>query len=215
MKEATMSKHHVLRRILACALTAAIPTTLVLQSAGCLCGVDKHDKLTATYLTCDEEWANIEAQYQRRMDLIPNLVKVVKASAAHEKDTLEAVMKARAEASKVTLDAKSLSDPEAMAKFQAAQGEVSQALGKLMMVSEAYPDLKANEQFATLMEQIEGTENRILVARKKYNAAVKDYNFEVMNSGGKVFNAITGEMFTARVMFTAQAGANQAPEVDL
>jgi LemA protein len=214
MKEITMSKHPILRRVLACVLLAAIPATLVLQT-GCTCGVGKHDKLTATYLTCDEEWANIEAQYQRRMDLIPNLVKIVKASAAHEHETLEAVMLARAEASKVTLDAKSLSDPEAMAKFQAAQGDVSQALGKLMMVSEAYPDLKANEQFATLMEQIEGTENRILVARKKYNAAVKAYNYEVLNSGGKVFNAITGEMFVARVMFTAQAGADQAPEVDL
>jgi len=201
-------KPNIFRQILMCLLLAFA----VLPSTGCL---NKHDKLTETYLTCDEEWANLEAQYQRRMDLIPNLVKIVKASAAHEQDTLEAVIQARAEASKITLDAKTLSDPEAMAKYQAAQGDVSQALGKLMMVSEAYPELKANEQFATLLAQIEGTENRILIARKKYNAAVKDYNYQVMNSGGKVFNAVTGEMFTARVMFSAQAGADVAPEVDL
>jgi LemA protein len=177
--------------------------------------IQKHDRMAEKEIACDEAcdeaWAKTEAQYQRRADLIPNLVKVAKASAAHEKETLEAVMHARASATQIRVDP---SDAESFAQYQTAQGDVSQALGKLMMVSESYPDLKANEQFATLMSQLEGTENRILIARKKYNAAVADYNKELARAGGKVFNSVTGQMFEPRAMFTAQAGADQAPQVD-
>jgi LemA protein len=182
---------------------------MILPGAGCL---QKHDRMAEKEVACDEAWANIDAQYQRRADLIPNLVKVAKASAAHEKETLEAVMKARASATQVQVNP---SDAESLAKYQAAQGDVTQALGKLMMVSESYPDLKANAQFATLMDQLEGTENRILIARKKYNAAVADYNKELARAGGKVFNSVTGQMFEPRAMFTAQAGAEKAPDLDL
>lgn len=185
---------------------------LMTATTGCW-GIRKHDKLIELDADCDEAWANIEAQYQRRADMIPNLVKVAKASATHEEETFAAIAEARASATKMTVD---VHDAESMAKFQQAQGDVTQALGKLAMIKESYPELKANQQFATLMDQIEGTENRILIARKKYNKAVVDYNKELKRFGGKVFDSMTGDaMFEPRVMFKAQAGAEVAPQVDL
>jgi LemA protein len=121
-------------------------------------------------------WSEVENQYQRRSELIPNLVSVVKGYAKHEKDTLESVMKARAEATQVKLSADSLSDPKAMQKFQQAQSQVSSALSRLLVVAENYPNLKANEGFRDLQAQLEGTENRIAVARKRYIDLVAEYN---------------------------------------
>lgn len=121
-------------------------------------------------------WSEVENQYQRRSELIPNLVSVVKGYAKHEKDTLESVMKARAEATQVKLNADSLSDPKAIQKFQQAQSQVSSALSRLLVVAENYPNLKANEGFRDLQAQLEGTENRIAVARKRYIDLVAEYN---------------------------------------
>ncbi|MBI1859786.1 MAG: LemA family protein, partial [Deltaproteobacteria bacterium] len=121
-------------------------------------------------------WAEVENQYQRRHDLVPNLVEVVKGYAKHEKDTLEAVTNARAKATQTVLKVDDLSNPQAFQKFQAAQGELSQALSRLMVASERYPDLKANEHFRDLQAQLEGTENRITVARNRYIESVAVYN---------------------------------------
>lgn len=210
-----MRRNTLLRTVLASALTIGLPVATVAQMSACGTGVKKHDKLTATYVACDEAWANLEAQYQRRADLLPQAAKIVKARAASEKDILQGIVDARAKATAITIDAKALEDEETMAKYQANQQQVAQSFGRLMEIHEKYPELKSDEGWQQLMTQLEGTENRILIARKKYNAAAKDYNYEVLNSGGKVFNAITGEMFTARVSFKAQAGADQAPDLGL
>jgi LemA protein len=122
------------------------------------------------------KWADVENQYQRRSDLIPNLVATVKGYAAHEQDTLTAVTQARADATKITVTGDDIKDPQKMQQFQQAQGQLSAALGKLLSVQEAYPDLKANENFMALQSQLEGTENRIAVARSDYNGAVQQYN---------------------------------------
>jgi len=124
-------------------------------------------------------WGEVVNQYQRRADLIPNLVNTVKGYASHEKDTLEAVTRARAAATSMQITPEVLNDPAAFAKFQAVQGELSSALSKLMMVTEAYPDLKANANFRDLQSQLEGTENRITVARQRYIATVQDFNVQV------------------------------------
>ena len=121
-------------------------------------------------------WSEVENQYKRRSDLIPNLVQTVKGYAKHEKSTLQAVVEARAKATQTSLDASQLSNPGALQKFQAAQGALTQALGKLMVVVERYPDLKANSNFRDLQSQIEGTENRIAVARRRYIEQVAEYN---------------------------------------
>ena len=124
-------------------------------------------------------WGEVVNQYQRRADLIPNLVNTVKGYASHEKETLEAVTRARAAATSFQITPEVLNDPAALAKFQQVQGELSQALSKLMMVTEAYPDLKANANFRDLQSQLEGTENRITVARQSYISAVQDFNVQV------------------------------------
>ena len=125
------------------------------------------------------KWGDVENQYQRRADLIPNLVATVKGYAAQEKEVLEAVTKARASASQVTVDPNKLTDPDQMAKFEAAQGQVGSALGRLLVTVEKYPDLKSNENFLQLQSQLEGTENRIAVSRRDYNEAVQSYNTEI------------------------------------
>ncbi len=123
----------------------------------------------------DAKWAEVQNQYQRRMDLIPNLVNTVKGYAAHEKETLEAVINARAEASKVTIQSKDLNE-ETLKKFEAAQGQIKSALGRLMVTVEKYPDLKANQNFLDLQAQLEGTENRITVARNRYIESIQNFN---------------------------------------
>jgi LemA protein len=125
------------------------------------------------------QWAEVENQYQRRADLIPNLVATVKGYAAQEKEVLEGVTKARASATQVTVDPSKLTDPAQLAQFEQAQGALSQSLGRLLVTVEKYPELKSNEQFMALQSQLEGTENRITVARRDYNLAVQDYNTEI------------------------------------
>jgi LemA protein len=125
------------------------------------------------------KWGDVENQYQRRADLIPNLVATVKGFAAQEKDVLESVTKARASASQVTVDPNKLSDPAQMAAFEQAQGQLGQSLGRLLVTVEKYPELKSNENFLQLQSQLEGTENRITVARRDYNEAVQGYNTEI------------------------------------
>lgn len=173
-------------------------------------GISKYNGLVEGDETVTKAWANVEAQYQRRADLIPNLVATVKGYAEHEKSTLEAVVAARANATSVNLKVEDLTE-ENMKKFQQAQAEVSSALSRLLAVAENYPDLKANEQFSELQAQLEGTENRINVARMEYNNVVKDYNVSVRSFPGNIFAMMFG--FERRSEFQAEAGAEKAPTV--
>lgn len=173
-------------------------------------GISKYNGLVEGDETVTKAWANVEAQYQRRADLIPNLVATVKGYAEHEKSTLEAVVAARANATSVNLKVEDLTE-ENMKKFQQAQAEVSSALSRLLAVAENYPDLKANEQFSELQAQLEGTENRINVARMEYNNVVKDYNVSVRSFPGNIFAMMFG--FERRSEFKAEAGAEKAPTV--
>ena len=169
-----------------------------------------YNKLVEQEETVDQKWADVQTQYQRRADLIPNLVNTVKGYAAHESETLEAVIAARSKATQITVNADNLT-PEKLAEYQAAQGEVSQALGKLLAITENYPDLKANEQFSELQAQLEGTENRIAESRRIYNEAVQTYNVSVRRFPNNIWAMIFG--FEKKTMFAAEAGAEKAPEV--
>lgn len=155
-------------------------------------------------------WAGVESQYQRRSDLIPNLVNTVKGYAAHEKETLEGVVEARAKATQVTVNADNLT-PERFAQFQKAQGELSAALGRLMRITENYPQLRANENFSELQAQLEGTENRINESRLRFNEAVQEYNLSIRRFPGNIFASLFG--FEKRDKFEAADGTEQAPEV--
>ena len=157
-------------------------------------------------------WGDVEAAYQRRADLIPNLVEVVKGYAAHEKDTLTAVTEARAKVSKVQIGADVVNNPEAMAQFQAAQGGLSSALSRLMVVVERYPDLKANQNFLDLQHQLEGTENRINVARVRYNDAVRIFNSSIRTFPNNLTNNFILKL-PRREPFKAAAGSEKAPPV--
>jgi LemA protein len=156
------------------------------------------------------QWANVETQYQRRADLIPNLVNTVKGYATHEKETLEGVIAARSQATQIKVDASNLT-PEKLAQYQKAQGDVTTALGKLLAVSERYPDLKANQNFLELQAQLEGTENRINVARKDFNDSAKQYNVSIRRFPRNIFAGMFG--FNKRAYFEAQQGAETAPNV--
>lgn len=157
-----------------------------------------------------QAWSQVENQYQRRADLIPNLVNTVKGYASHERETLEGVVAARARATQVTVDPTNMTQ-EDLAKYQQAQGELSQALGRLLAVSEAYPDLKANENFQALQVQLEGTENRISTERKRFNEVTQDFNTFVRKFPNNIFGSILG--FKAKPYFEATQGAERAPEV--
>lgn len=156
-------------------------------------------------------WGNIQSQYQRRADLTPNLVSTVKGYAKHESETLENVMAARAKATQVTINSDNLT-PEKLKQYQAAQGELSQALGRLMAVSENYPNLKANENFSELQAQLEGTENRINESRQIYNSAVQTYNVSVRRFPANIVAGMFG--FDKKNQFEAEAGAEKAPKVE-
>lgn len=174
--------------------------------AGC-----SYNPIVSKEETVKKEWGNVQNTYQLRADKIPNLVATVKGAAAHEKNTLEAVMAARAKATQVTVNADDLS-PEAIQKYQAAQGELSQALGRLMMVQENYPDLKANQNFLSLQDEISGIENRIKVARDNFNTAVNDYNSSIRKFPANITAMIFG--FKTKGYFEAEAGAQNAPKVE-
>lgn len=180
-------------------------------SIGC---VEKYDTLVAKDEACNQKWSDYEAQLQRRSDMIPQLVEVVKGSAAHESQTLKDVQEARAAATQIKLTADDLSDPVKMAKFQEAQNQIKGSLSRLMMVHEQYPDLKANAAFTNLQVQIEGTENRILRSRQEYNKAVGDYNLELRRVSGKAINPLTGNEFKPRVYYAADPASTVAPKIN-
>ena len=175
-----------------------------------LWGVSGYNGLVSMDEQVAGKWANVETQYQRRADLIPNLVNTVKGYATHEKETLQGVMEARSKATQVKVDADDLS-PERIAEFQKAQGELSTALGRLLAIREQYPDLKANQNFLELQSQLEGTENRITVARKDFNDAAKAYNVAIRRFPKNILAALFG--FDKKSYFEAESGAEKAPEV--
>lgn len=153
-------------------------------------------------------WAQVENTYQRRADLIPNLVNTVKGYAAHEKETLEGVVEARAKATAVNINP---SDPQSFQQFQQSQDQLSSALSRLMVVAEQYPDLKANQNFLDLQAQLEGTENRIAVERHKFNEKAQDFNTYIRSFPRNIYASIFN--FEKKAYFQAQAGAEKAPEV--
>ncbi len=174
------------------------------------CGCNGYNSLVKLDEGVGNAWANVQSDYQRRADLIPNLVNTVKGEANFEKSTLTDVIAARASATQIKIDPKDLT-PEKLQQFQQAQGQVSQALGRLMMVSEKYPELRANDAFRGLQAQLEGTENRIKVSRNDFNAAVKDYNITARTFPNNIFAGMFG--FKAKEPFKAEAGSEKAPEV--
>ena len=185
-------------------IIGAVVAVLVIWGISAYNGMVKVEEQATT------EWAKVQSAYQRRADLIPNLVNVVKGYASHEKETLEGVVNARAKATSITVDADNLT-PEKLEEFQKAQGELSQALGKLLAVQESYPDLKANENFMDLQKQLEGTENRINEARNSFNEAVQTYNMKVRKFPNSLLAGIFG--FDKMVKFEADAEAQKAPDV--
>ena len=181
----------------------------ILLIGGCMtCNVQK------SLVTLDEnsksKWGDVQNQYQRRADLVPNLVNTVKGAANFEQSTLTAVVNARAKATSIQVDPDKLT-PEKLREFQAAQGELSQALGRLMMITENYPQLRATEAFRDLQVQLEGTENRITVARKNFNDAVQEYNTKLRVFPNNIFGGMMG--FERKGMFEADKNAQKAPQV--
>ena len=172
--------------------------------------ITKYNGLVDANAEVEKKWADVESVYQRRADLIPNLVATVKGYAEHEESTLQAVTDARTRATSITIDP-ATATPEQMEAWMAAQDEVSGALGRLLAVAESYPDLKANQNFLQLQAQLEGTENRISVERQKYNEAVKEYNVMVRRFPNNIIASMFG--FDAKSMFEAQVGAEVAPVV--
>lgn len=172
--------------------------------------VGKYNAMVTAEENVKTAWAQVENQYQRRSDLIPNLVATVKGYAAHESQVLESVVAARAKATQVVVDP-SQASPEQLAAYQASQGELSQALGRLLAVTENYPDLKADKNFRDLQEQLEGTENRITVARNAFNESAKEYNRLIRLFPNNIVASIFG--FQQKAYFAAEAGAEKAPVV--
>lgn len=173
-------------------------------------GCSGYNKLVKLDEVVKNKWSNVQSDYQRRSDLIPNLVNTVKGEANFEQQTLTNVVEARAKASQMKIDPENLT-PEKLKEFQAAQGQLSQALGRFLMITENYPNLKANEGFRNLQAQLEGTENRIKVARNDFNQAVKDYNVKVRSFPMNMLSGIFG--FSKKEGFAAEAGSEKAPEV--
>ena len=173
-------------------------------------GVIRYNAIITAEENVNTAWSQVENQYQRRADLIPNLVETVKGYAAHERETLESVIAARAKATQVVVDPNHAT-AEQMAAFQAAQDEISQALGRLMAISENYPDLKANQNFSALQSQLEGTENRITVARNNFNEVARQYNTMIRRfPTNLIANAMNADK---RAYFEAEEGAEQVPQV--
>jgi LemA protein len=164
--------------------------------------------------TAKAQWAEVQNQYQRRADLIPNLVETVKGYAAQESQVLTQVTEARASATQVKVDASTITDPAAFQRYAAAQDQLSGVLGRLMMIQERYPDLKSNQNFLALQSQLEGTENRIAIARRDYNAAVQDYNTEIRTFPGALWAGTVHRWAKPMQTFQASAGAQIAPNVN-
>lgn len=185
--------------------------TIVVIVLVALWGISSYNGLVGMDENVSNKWANVETQYQRRSDLIPNLVNTVKGYAKHESQTLEAVMAARSQATQVKIDPSNCT-PQQLAAYQKAQGDVTTALGKLLAITENYPDLKANQNFLELQSQLEGTENRINVARKDFNDSAKKYNTSLRHFPRNIIASMFG--FEKRNYFEAEAGAEKAPKVE-
>ena len=186
----------------------AVVTTLML---GLLSGCG-YNTMQTNEEAVTAAWGNVESAYQRRNDLIPNLVEVVKGYAKHEADTLKAVTEARAKVGSMQLSKEVINDPAALSKFQQNQGELSSALSRLMVVAEKYPDLKANQNFLDLQKQLEGTENRINVARERYNATVQAFNTSIRTFPNSLTNSLLLHL-KRKEPFKAEEGAKVAPKV--
>ena len=185
--------------------------TIVVIVLVALWGISSYNGLVGMDENVSNKWANVETQYQRRSDLIPNLVNTVKGYAKHESQTLEAVMAARSQATQVKIDPSNCT-PQQLAAYQKAQGDVTTARGKLLAITENYPDLKANQNFLELQSQLEGTENRINVARKDFNDSAKKYNTSLRRFPRNIIASMFG--FEKRNYFEAEAGAEKAPKVE-
>lgn len=191
-------------------ILAVVVLLLVVLGGSC---VSTYNSLVTLDQAVEGQWAQVENAYQRRADLVPNLVQVVKGAAAHERETLEAVTKARAQIGSVNIG-DAARDPEALKRFQAAQDQLSSALSRLIAVSEAYPQLRANENFLALQSQLEGTENRITVERQRFNEAAREFNVKRDTFPTVVFAGLLGERFKSKAYFSASVGAEQAPRVE-
>lgn len=176
-----------------------------------LWAVNVYNGLVENEETVESAWSQVENQYQRRADLVPNLVATVKGYATHESETLENVISARSRATQITIDPSNVT-PEQLAQYQAAQGELSQALGRLLAVAESYPDLKANENFRDLQSQLEGTENRIAIARQQFNDTAREYNTKVRRFPANIIASIFG--FERKPYFEADEESKHAPKVE-
>jgi LemA protein len=185
--------------------------TVVVIALVAIWGISSYNGLVSMDENVSNQWANVETQYQRRSDLIPNLVNTVKGYAKHESETLESVMQARSQATQVKIDPSNCT-PQQLAAYQKAQGDVTTALGKLLAITENYPDLKANQNFLELQSQLEGTENRINVARKDFNDTAKKYNTSLRRFPRNIIASMFG--FEKRNYFEAEAGAEKAPKVE-
>lgn len=174
-------------------------------------GCNSYNGFVSAEEDVEKTWADVQSQYQRRADLIPNLVNTVKGAADFEKSTLESVVNARAKATSVNIDPSNLS-PEALQQFQAAQGELSSSLGRLLVTVERYPELKANSNFRDLTAQLEGTENRITVARDRFNEESTEYNKKIRRFPNSFFASVFG--FDEKAQFQAQTGSENAPTVE-
>jgi LemA protein len=172
-----------------------------------------YNRLITLDQAVEGQWAQVENVYQRRADLVPNLVEIVRGAAAHERETLQAVTDARAQIGRVQLGA-APEDPEALARYQAAQDQLSSALSRLLVVAEAYPQLRANENFLALQSQLEGTENRISVERMRFNETARDFNTRRQSFPTNMFASMFGDRFETKAYFQATAGAAEAPRIE-
>jgi LemA protein len=184
--------------------------TIAAIAAVCFWAFGKYNAMVTAEENVETAWGQVENQYQRRADLIPNLVSVVKQFAKHETEVYEKTMEARARATQVTIDPANAT-PEQLAAFQQAQGELSQALGRLMAVAESYPEIKSNENFLQLQSQLEGTENRITVARNTFNEEAKVFNILIRKFPNNIVASMFG--FQKKPYFEAEEGAKHAPDV--
>jgi LemA protein len=198
-----------MKRLMGCALLALVSLGIV--GVILVWGVGINNSLVQKQVAVDAGWAQVENVYQRRLDLIPNLVETVKGAANFEKGTLEAVIEARAKATQMVISPEVLNDPAKFQQFQHVQGELSGALSRLMAVAEAYPDLKANRNYLELQSQLEGTENRIAQERMRFNATVQAYNTAIRVFPSSLVASFRG--FAAKQFFQADAGAEKAPQV--
>jgi LemA protein len=195
-----------------CMITAAVLIVIAVVIGGVfLWGLGIYNNLVGQDETVRKAWSDVEAQYQRRLDLIPNLVSTVKGYATQEQTVFIGVAEARSKVSQMTVTKEVLEDPQAFAKFQQAQDQLSNALSRLLAVAENYPQLKSNENFMDLQKQLEGTENRITVARSRYNETVQTYNTTIRRFPPSMVAGFTG--FHQKAYFQAKEGAEEAPKV--